>query len=599
MTRTRREKSREMLSQCLGQIDVLLGTSTRENGTGLTPPFPISDVLDPKTPSPVISLRRTQSPDSKQKERPGQPPQQLTPSQRSQNQEQTGSVANGKVVTDKPAEKPSEKPSEKPAEKPGSTFESGSDPKFTVGYWPRPSSRGGVRINEHERARRLSQPPPIITMSEIQSEQPSKMTASHSDSESMAASVDSTRAGTVPPVPAKPAALKAVARPARRMPDEQPLHALGQRAPLQSSELLADVDNALRNLTVDEVDSGLVRAVHYEVSKSFIGHVDLARALAVRQTLSDGPQLLSGGDDGLVILWDVDRSERRRSRRRPVSDVMPSSVYRGHLAAVTSVAFSEGHDYAYSGSLDSTIKVWALPENSQVGDTDSIPCFPVREFSEHTDAVWDLAFDVRRSLLVSVGADNACHVWSTDAKLKSQPLRRTLPELASTPTATCFVMEDAMQFAVAYANSGINVYDSETGQLVASQPPPHELPVSANLQRRQVVTRIRSSTDHNILAASVSDGSVRLVDTRTMRPTSRSRILAHEGYAATSVDVGSSALVTGGSDGLVRWWDWRNTKCAFQAAAHLRKGHEGVCDVGFVGRQVASAGSDSLLKLFK
>ncbi|KAJ1931134.1 hypothetical protein FBU59_006819, partial [Linderina macrospora] len=52
MTRTRREKSRDLLTQCLSQIDVLLGTSTRESGTGLTPPFPISDVLDPKTPSP-------------------------------------------------------------------------------------------------------------------------------------------------------------------------------------------------------------------------------------------------------------------------------------------------------------------------------------------------------------------------------------------------------------------------------------------------------------------------------------------------------------------------------------------------------------------
>ncbi|KAJ1928776.1 1,2-dihydroxy-3-keto-5-methylthiopentene dioxygenase, partial [Linderina macrospora] len=245
--------------------------------------------------------------------------------------------------------------------------------------------------------------------------------------------------------------------------------------------------------------------------------------------------------------------------------------------------------------------VWSLPENSQEVDTDTIPYFPTREFAEHTDAVWGLAFDARRSLLVSVGADNACHVWSTDAKLKSQPLRRTLPELASTPTATCFVMEDAMQFAVAYANSGINVYDSETGQLVASQPPPHELPASAQLQvqRSQVVTRIRSSTDHNVLAASVSDGSVRLVDTRTMKPTSRSKIMAHEGYVATSVDVGSNTLVTGGSDGIVRWWDWRNTKCAFEVVAHLRKGHEGVGDVGFVGRQVASAGGDSAIKLFK
>ncbi|KAI7831073.1 hypothetical protein BX661DRAFT_170247 [Kickxella alabastrina] len=151
------------------------------------------------------------------------------------------------------------------------------------------------------------------------------------------------------------------------------------------------VDNATHNamvqrLTVDEIDIGdstvkRVDSSDWQMHKTFVGHLDTVRSISVRADHSsngpDGgplPQLLSGSDDGLVILWDIERSSRRKSRRRQAHDVLPGHIYRGHLAAVTSVVFAGSHGFAYSGSLDSSIKVWQLPDDlhkSEGGDPEA------------------------------------------------------------------------------------------------------------------------------------------------------------------------------------------------------------------------------------
>ncbi|KAJ2909048.1 1,2-dihydroxy-3-keto-5-methylthiopentene dioxygenase [Coemansia aciculifera] len=353
--------------------------------------------------------------------------------------------------------------------------------------------------------------------------------------------------------------------------------------------------------------------------------MDSVRALGIRSDGDGGggPQLLSGSDDGMVFLWDVERSDRRKSRRqRTAGDVVPTTMYRGHLAAVTSVAFAADHDFAYSGSLDSTIKVWSLnASNSSSGADDSgsvvEACFPVHSFVGHSDAVWDLALSPGGAeLLASVAADSTCCLWSTASggsggssrrHNANTPLRATLTRSGGgqtlspptiMPTSTCFVGSSGggLQLAVAYVDGVIEIYDASA---MASDA---RLLMSIKDDDNSRITRV-ASAEQTLVAANVN-GQVRMVDTRTGMTSSV--VLAYEqaGVAATAVDLSSDGhlLVTGGSNGVVKWWDRRKLQPSAiyeDAAAHTTKADEGVCDVRILSSSlVATGGSDGLARLY-
>ncbi|KAJ2685135.1 1,2-dihydroxy-3-keto-5-methylthiopentene dioxygenase [Coemansia spiralis] len=287
----------------------------------------------------------------------------------------------------------------------------------------------------------------------------------------------------------------------------------------------------------------------WQCKKTFVGHMDSIRSLAMR---NEGQQVLSGSDDGLVVLWDVERSDRRKSRRqRTAGDVVPAAMFRGHLAAVTSVAFADGHDFAYSASLDSTVKAWRL-----AADADDVAgSFPVRSFS-HEAAVWDLALSPDAAVLASVAADGSCGLWST----QGEPLRTIRGDVV--PVSTCFV--DGL-LAVAFVDGTVGVCDVAMG---------NGLLELGNLGSR--IVRV-AGAEHSLAVACVS-GDVHLVDVRSKDTT---RVRAHDQAMATAADLGSGSalMVTGASDGVVKWWDRRQLRSSvYEDAAHICKGSEGVND---------------------
>ncbi|KAJ2447573.1 1,2-dihydroxy-3-keto-5-methylthiopentene dioxygenase [Coemansia sp. RSA 2424] len=369
----------------------------------------------------------------------------------------------------------------------------------------------------------------------------------------------------------------------------------------------------------------------WQLKKTFIGHMDTVRALGVRSAGGGGPQVVSGADDGMVVLWDVERSDRRKSRRQRTSgDVVPTTMYRGHLAAVTSVAFAEGHDFAYSGSLDSSIKVWSLSSQSTPMTDDTTgggveACFPVRGFSGHSDAVWDLALSPGADLLASVAADATCCLWSTDQRHANIPLRATLIARrqypAVQPTSTCFVSSgdsssnssSALQLAVAYVDGSIDLYDVATAETFSAPRLAMSIGADADDISNARITRMASAGGHCLAAACVS-GDVQMADVRIGSGSgSKSgsgsvavvvRAYAQSGVAATAVDLCSDGvlLVTGGSNGVVKWWDRRNLRSAVHEdrAAHTPKADEGVCDVRIWSPTiVVSGGSDGLARLYQ
>ncbi|MDJ0606009.1 WD40 repeat domain-containing protein, partial [Microcystis sp. M53602_WE12] len=79
----------------------------------------------------------------------------------------------------------------------------------------------------------------------------------------------------------------------------------------------------------------------------------------------DGKTLVSGSDDGTIILWDVETGKEIRTLK-------------GHDGSVNSVNFSPDGKTLVSGSDDNTIKLWNLGTDWGLSDLMGRSCDWVR-----------------------------------------------------------------------------------------------------------------------------------------------------------------------------------------------------------------------------
>ncbi|KAJ2812417.1 1,2-dihydroxy-3-keto-5-methylthiopentene dioxygenase [Coemansia furcata] len=525
VTKNTRQRSRELLGRCLGEIEILLGNSS-------------APCISP-APSPSIAENLRMSANS-------------------------STLAQG--VTLLKREQP-----------------------------PPAVPNGVIESEAHNGWQRLVSPPPlytnIIDHSELATFHPPPPLRGECDEEEEEGEEDNVESAAPLAAAAKAESAEVAAESATAMedlaPEKRPIRKIAERrrrsSQLASSPVLAPIGGLAQrrmSATPSDAESELAPITAgegggWQATKTFMGHMDGVRALHLRSG-SEGLQAVSGGDDGMVVLWDVERSDRRKSRRqRSHGDVVPAAILRAHRAAVTAVACADAHPFAYSAALDARIHVWPLLANDDA-------CFPVRTFDTHTDAVWDLALAPNAELLASVAADAKCCVWSTAS---DAPLRATFARAAAVvPTSTCFA--DA-SLAVAYVDGTVDLYDvaSET-RLVADM---GALPESR-------ITKV-AAAEHTLAVACVN-GDVRLVDTRAKGNTC---VRAYGGAAAaTAVDLSDDLLVTGGSDGVVKWWDRRSLRTSIhEDAAHTPKGDEGVGAIHiYSSSSVATAGGDGLAKLY-
>lgn len=158
----------------------------------------------------------------------------------------------------------------------------------------------------------------------------------------------------------------------------------------------------------------------------------------------------------------------------------PQLTLRGHSAPITRLVHAPSKHLLYSASMDSSIRVWALPPASH---TTYAPYDATRARGEligHTDAVWDLALVRDESTLISCGAEGSVKVWDVSGPSGGGSLRLSWSydgldtpgegELSAdngdVPGATAVeaMKTDLKKVAVAYQNVVIKIFDIETGK---------------------------------------------------------------------------------------------------------------------------------------
>ncbi|KAF7974063.1 hypothetical protein HWV62_13471 [Athelia sp. TMB] len=344
----------------------------------------------------------------------------------------------------------------------------------------------------------------------------------------------------------------------------------------------------------------------WKTKRTLRNHLDAVRALAFHPTELC---LATGGDDCTVKIWRMDVNSIASSGSRTSTEVEPQLTLRGHSAAITRLIHSASKQLLYSASLDSSIRVWALPSPSHTTYAPYDETCVRGVLIGHTDAVWDLALVRDESTLISCGSEGIVKVWDVSGPSGGGSLKlswgysglENSDQVASdvdSPGATAVeaMKADLKKVAAAYQNAVVKIFDIETGKELSRLPSDLSYDGTPSTQ----ISRIVSHPTMPILVTAHEDKFIRVFDIVTGQCTHS--MLAHlDGVTSLSIDPSGFSLVSGSHDCSIRFWDLLGSKaCVHEIPAHREKAREGVLDVEFHSTLpfMASAGADGVVKLY-
>lgn len=356
---------------------------------------------------------------------------------------------------------------------------------------------------------------------------------------------------------------------------------------------------------------------HWTPSLRLQHHLSSVRAVDLTTSQS---LILSGGDDRVLRAWDtrnwlqqhesgtsgtvgaggVDASENVLSLRGHTGSILciahdptscrimetrsfsDSSGATKQDVGSSDVTDASGGALVFTGSADSTIRLWRLPFfNIFSGITKTEKKFAnAGILTGHTAPVWSLQVHSSLSLMLSASVDGTCRLWSTrvpsgirggptnEADVTSELQRAVFQtsasgELVHAPSVAKWIPCDSRVFAVGLRDGAVQLWDAEAGVSFSSSSEQFNCGTSENVR----VTSLASHATLPLIVAGYQDGKMRLWDVRDMRrPVSylggglngRNRIGVSQGNV-TSLDMDSEGfyVAAGFTSGCLEYNDIR------------------------------------------
>lgn len=321
-------------------------------------------------------------------------------------------------------------------------------------------------------------------------------------------------------------------------------------------------------------------------------HFDGVRALAFHPS---EPVLITGSEDHTLKLWNLQKTVQ--AKKSASLDVEPLYTFRCHNKPVLCLAVSGSGDYCYSGSLDSAIHCWNVP-NSNIDPYDQFdPDILYTTLQGHSNAVWGLSFLSVKQQLLSCSADGTVKLWAPHSEI---PLLNTfVSEPDGAPTSVDFVREHPVQIVAAYSNSCRTViFDAETAKPVIKMETGGQDNVG-NQNNNKAINKIVSHPTMPLTITAHEDRHIRFWDNTTGKMIYS--MVAHlDAVTSLAVDPNGLYLLSGSHDCSIRLWHLDNKTCVQEITAHRKKFDESILDVAFHPSRpyIASAGADGLAKVF-
>jgi WD40 repeat protein len=293
-------------------------------------------------------------------------------------------------------------------------------------------------------------------------------------------------------------------------------------------------------------------------SRQWTASTQGVQSISVR---ADGQRIATGGNDGVVRLWETKSGAKLAELTGPTDGVLcvafspdgntlaaaskdariwlwnvsgqqpgPARPWEGHHQWVTSIAFSGDSKRLISGGFDTTVRVWDVESGNLI-----------QRFEDPTQWIRSVAFAPQGAGLLAVSAGNAgsIQLWNTGSIL-SVGRRLGEPQQWYMIAATA-VSPDGRLLAAAGWSRTIRFWDTNTGQLLAEF-----------AGHSGTIYALAWCGNERLLSAS-ADKTVRLWDVHTGRELQR--YLGHENAVrSVSLSADAQVIASTGEDGLVCLW---------------------------------------------
>jgi WD40 repeat protein len=269
----------------------------------------------------------------------------------------------------------------------------------------------------------------------------------------------------------------------------------------------------------------------------------------------DGKRLASGGEDGVIKLWDPDTGR----------EVL---TLRGHTGVVRKLAFRPDGRRLASASRDRTARVW----NVDTGQEEVA-------FHGHTDELWGVAYSPDGRQIASVGTDKTVRLWDPGSGREV----RSFPAHGTPVVGVCY-SPDGRRLATSGDDNRIRLWDAATGKEVRTL-----------TGHSGHVWSVVFSPDGSRLASASLDGTARVWDADSGQELRVLRNHVGAVYAAAFSPDGKS-LATAGNDQTARVWDAFGGQERF-----ILRGHAGALwPLAFSpdGNTLATGSTDQAIKLW-
>jgi WD40 repeat protein/transcriptional regulator with XRE-family HTH domain len=345
-----------------------------------------------------------------------------------------------------------------------------------------------------------------------------------------------------------------------------------------------------------EVQQGRARVV-------LQGHTDMVNWLAFTP---DSRQLLSGSDDGTLRLWDVQRGESLR-------------VLRGYTASLYDVEWSPDGTQLASAGADTVVSLWNV-----VGRGAGTPR---GELHGHSWSVYGVAWRPDGSLLASAGREHTIRLWNPVTGACVQILQdrdhseTIFSGVAWSPDGHLLAGSTFLQGVLVWDVTGRSLrwvnrshatwvrclaFSPDGTRVVGGGDDGHVYVWEASdgtlllrlAGHHGVVTSVAWSPDGSRLATSSgSSDSGELVVWDALSGARVRDVGGHPGVvSAVTWSPSGEQLISGGSDGILRWWNVHSGECL-----RVREAHRGMVQALKVspdGSRLASCGDDGAIVLW-
>lgn len=297
----------------------------------------------------------------------------------------------------------------------------------------------------------------------------------------------------------------------------------------------------------------------WEMFRVIMGHAGWVRAVAVDP---ENQWFATGSADRTIKIWDLASGKLK-------------ITLTGHISTVRGIVISERHPYMFTVGEDKMVKCWDLEHNKVV-----------RHYHGHLSGVYSVALHPNLDILMTGGRDAVVRVWDMRTK-------RQIFALSGHRDSVNAVVSQAAdpQVVSASVDTTVRLWDLAAGKGMTT------------LTHHKKGVRSLAVHPNEFSFASASADSIKTWS--FPRGDLLRNLKGHQGLVNALAVNHDGVLVSGGDDGIMRFWDYSSAYCFQETRTKVQPGsmdnEAGVFAMSFdrSGSRLITCETDKTVKIWR